>query len=464
MTVTGSRPGALAGAILVALLLAGCGSMPDLERGRAALKSGDDIAAEGDLRPLAEMGYVEAQLRLARIHADRGSPQDIEEALYWYRKLAADDPTVNTALARALIRQGTPDGLREAEQILRNEDARGDPAALAALVELLAAHPELDPKQNLGGLIQRAEAMKSPEVEPTIIRWYRRNAGGGKLSAELLQRCREALARVPECAIDLARHYRAVGADRELEALTAESLEKAKAGTMPPEVMQRLGWALVDDESEGKAHPKTAHALLKMASQQSVVGSIRLARLLIDYPQLDPAGKPEQLLLAAAAKGHPEASLALGQLYMGGSSVPPDADKAEYYLRQAAASQPSANYYLGRLYKRGDLGKADPVGAARHFLTAARNGYPKADFALAELFSDNRGVKPNLPNAYSFASLATAHSIPDAAALQLKIQSRMSPGQLAEAQTLMKKEIEIRNAAAKAAAAQAASTPQEASR
>lgn len=439
------------------LLLAGCGSLPDLDRGRQALKAGDDIAAEGDLRPLAEMGYREAQAKLAKIHFERNTPQDFEEAVHWYRQLVEDDRTLNTQLARALVKQGTPAGLKEGEMLLRNEEARGDPVALVALVELLTAHPELDPQRSAGALVKRAEALNSPELEATLVRWHRRNEPGAVPSPELVERCKRALDRVPDCYVDLVHAYRVAGNEAPLAALAAQAVERTAAGTLSPEIAQRVGWALVDDEMGGKPHPQAAHALLKVAAPNSMPGKVRLARLLIEYPQLDPAAKPEQMLEEAAAKGYPEAALALGRLYLGSNRVAPDPMRAEKYLRQAAEAQPSAHFHLGRLYKRGDLGRADLVGAARHYLSAARAGYERADFALAELFSESRGVKPNLANAYSFASIATANSVPEAAALQGQIRARMSPAQLAEAEALMRKEIEIRAAAGRAVAAQAAS-------
>lgn len=434
--------------LLTASLAAGlvaCGSMPDLKRGRAALEAGDDVAAESDLRPLAERGYRDARLKLARIYADRESPDEMAAAADWYRELMQDDPTLDTQLARVLIRMGGQQNLKEAEYLLRNAEARGDARALAELIELLTLHPEMDPKRSATELVRRAEALKSPETEYVVVRWYRQNMGDdGRYAQELVRICGQAKERISECYIDLARHYRDIDNGDELRKLGEEALRRQGAGEIPAETVQRLAWMIATDDIGGEPQPELAHKMLKSASEQSMLARVRLARLLIEYPHLDPEAKPEQLLLSAVSKGYPEAALALGRLYMGRGNVPVDPERAQYYLRQAAAALPAANYHLGKIYKRGDLGRADPVAAARHFLLAARGGYVRADLALAELFSDARGVKVNLPNAFSFAKIAARNKVPNADALLLQIQTAMSSQDRDQGENVMNKELQVR--------------------
>lgn len=49
-----------------------------------------------------------------------------------------------------------------------------------------------------------------------------------------------------------------------------------------------------------------------------------------------------------------------------------------------------------------------------HLLTAARNGQNSADFAIAQLFSQGKGTKPDPLNAYVFSQLAKAQDTPEA--------------------------------------------------
>ena len=53
---------------VIAAALAACAPLPDMQRGQQALAAGDLLAAESDLRPLAERGYLLAQVRLAKAY------------------------------------------------------------------------------------------------------------------------------------------------------------------------------------------------------------------------------------------------------------------------------------------------------------------------------------------------------------------------------------------------------------
>jgi alginate biosynthesis protein AlgK len=139
---------------------------------------------------------------------------------------------------------------------------------------------------------------------------------------------------------------------------------------------------------------------------------------------------------------------------MNGTRVVADPQKAERYLQDAAATQPAAHYYLGRLYKRGELGTAEPQRAAEHLLTAARGGYARADYLLAQLFSDNRGVKPNRVNAAVFASLAAGNGVAEAAPLLATLRAGLSAPERRRAETLEQEEKVERTRAAQATSRQ----------
>jgi alginate biosynthesis protein AlgK len=430
----------------VGLVVAGC-SPPDLQRGKQSLQTGDIDAAEADLQPLAAQGYDDAKMQLARVYARRSDPESLEAAIVLYRELLERDPTVAVPLARVLISEGTENALLQAEEMLLKADKAGDPAAIVPLLEIYSDHPERDKQGRAPKLAPRVAKMDTPEAEASVVKWYRRNAlADARYAKELIRLCEPAKDRLPDCYIDLVRHYRGTGNEPKMRALYAAARgNELTRSPLPPPVLERFAASLVSDEYPGAPWPEAAYPLLKQVANVSVEANVRMARLLIDYPHLDPQAKPEAMLLKAYQQKNPEAALSLGRLYLEGKRAPADPAKAERFLKEAAQHQPAAHFYLGKLYKRGHEGKPDPTLAAQHFLTAARGGYPRADHALAELFSENRGVRPNLPNAFVFASLASEQNVPESKGLLHQLRASMKPAQLEEGQRLLRQEIAVRN-------------------
>ena len=433
--------------------------LPDLRRGQKAAEAGDVAGAERDLVPLAQMGYLRAQVALAGLYAQAESPQTLEKAVHWYRVAASQDREVVVPLARVLLKLNEPSTFAEAEKFLRAADKNGDPRALAALLEFYTDHPERDTQNRIGQLVARAEKQRSPDVEAALIRWYRRNVTDDKVSVALARRCADALDRVPECYVDLARHYRARGARKELERLTADGTRAYQGGALSPVALERMAWSLVQESVPGEPRPDLAYPLLKRVVDNSPTALVRVARLQVEYPHLDPQSNPERLLQTALAQGSLEAALALGRLYLTGTRVSADPHKAERYLREAAETEPAAHYFLGRMYKRGELGVADPERAAAHLLTAARGGYARADYLLAQLFSDNRGVRPNRTNAWVFATLAARNGITEAPALAGSLQAGLQPAERKRAEALLQQELVQRTRAMNPAQQQANASP-----
>lgn len=450
-------------AALLAALAAGCVGMPepdlpDLRRGVLALQTGDVEGAEYDLAPLARAGYLEAQVKLADLYAQLGTQASMAQAVHWYRVAFAQDPSVALPLARLLLRLNDVRQLDEAERFLHEAERRGDPRALAALIELYTDRPERDKKGVAPALVERAAAIPTPQTEAAVVRWYRANAAQPQYARRLIERCELARDRLPECYVDLTRHYRAQGDKRRVEELSLAARRETIAGGMPRPLAERVGWSLASDEHPGAPLPELAYPLLELAQDATPTAQVRMARLLVEYPYLDPHTNPERLLLDAVDKGSPEAALALGRLYVKGVQVAADPRKAEHYLLQAAEALPQAHYLLGQVYKRGMLGSADPVRAAHHLLTAARGGYARADLALAQLFSESRGARVNRTNAYVFASLATAAAVPASAELLAQLRAAMSAEERRAADALLRRETAARHNAAPMALPQSRAT------
>jgi alginate biosynthesis protein AlgK len=434
--------------------------LPDLRRGQKAAAAGNIAEAERDLVPLSQMGYLEAQIALAGLYAQSEEPATIEKAVHWFRVAATQDSRVLVPLARVLLKMDEPSTFAEAEKFLRAADKKGDPRALAALLEFYTDHPERDEKKEVRTLVARAEKDKAPEPEAALIRWYRHSLPDERLEAALAQRCAKARDRLPECYVDLARYYRSRGDKKALASLAADAPKRFGSGAMPAPVLERTAWSMVTEGVPGEPQPELAYPLLKRMMESSPTALVRVARLQVEYPQLDPGANPEKLLQTALAQGSLEAALALGRLYMNGTRVPADPAKAERYLREASATQPAAHYFLGRIYKRGELGVADPERAAGHLLSAARGGYARADYLLAQLFSDNRGVRVNRVNAWVFATLAARNGIPEGKALAGTLLASMAPPERKRADELLQQELVERARAANAVQQQqAAASP-----
>lgn len=452
--------------VLLAGALLGACAAPDLGRGKAHLEAGEFEAAEADLAPLAQLGFEDAKIQLARVYARSGDPEQQKQAIALYREMLDKDPSVAVPLAHILLDSNNEQALAQAEQILLKSLDGKDPRAYVALLGLYSDHPERDTKRRAPELARQVAKVRTLEAEGVLIKYYRRNAlADERFARELIRRCEDAVDHLPDCYVDLGRHYRATGNDKALRALVDKANNRFLAGALPPPVLEKLGWSLVSDDIGGTPLPEAARPLLARAAESSDTARVRLARLLIEYPHVDPDSKPEQLLLTAAERGNAEASLALGKLYLDGKLAPADPGRALKYFERAAASEPAAHYHLGRIHKRGYLGKPDPVLAARHFLTAARAGYPRADQALAQLFSDKRGVRPNLANAWVFATIAAANKTPEGALMLGQIRAQMTSTQLRDAERLLRQELAVRgiapDAAATAVSLQAQPTPRE---
>lgn len=441
-----------------AALLAACSGLPDLDRGKAALKAGDLVAAEKDLRPLAERGYADARMQMAKLHAQAQTPEELRLAADFYTAALPEDPAVAVPLARVLLQLGDLQSIAKAEEALTQAHAQGDPRALSTLIGIYTEYPELDTRKAAPGLVARADALGTLETESAVIKWYRRNSADPKYAKALINRCSKAQKHNPECYIDMVRYYRTNKQKNELKELVSVALSRYNSGDLSPDVMERLGWSLVSDDIAGEAYPESAYQMIKQVAKDSAQAQVRLARLLVEYPYVDPDGKPEELLLKAVATGNADAALGLGRLYMNGTTVPVDPAKAVKYLDMAAPTLPAAHFFLGRIHKRGQLGRPDPVRAAQHFLDAARGGYAKADAALAQLYSDNKGVRPNLANAYVFASIAVANAVPEGQELLNQFQASMTPKQVQDGKRLLQEEMATRRGISLTAAGSASRT------
>lgn len=432
-------------------------ALPDLARGIKALEAGDITAAEADLVPLAEKGYLDAQLALARHYATQDSTESQQRAAVWYRKTLKRDPSRRVPLARALMRIAGDKERREAEQLLKRADKDGDPEALRVLLRLYRDMPGLTPLAEQAPLARRAGASRERDDRGEAMNWYRlASLSDPRYVEPLLVLCADARDWHPECYVDLARQHRS-GKREALRPLLDEAARAYQKQQMTIETLARLTRVLLSDDVPGEPVISEALPLLKLAAPHSVDAKARLARLLIEHPGLDAEADPVAMLKSAAENGSAEGAVFLGRIYLEGQAMPAEPASAEQWLTRAATTEPAAHFYLGRLHERGYDGRADPQRALQHYLQAARGGYARADLAIAQMLSKNRGVRIDLVTAYAFARLAERNGVVGSVELLAQLRTQMDNPQFKRGAELAQQELDARTAAA----SQIASNPRE---
>ena len=145
-----------------------------------------------------------------------------------------------------------------------------------------------------------------------------------------------------------------------------------------------------------------------------------------DGVPLDPAGAMA-LYRQAASAGHVGAQINLATMYLDGTGAARDPAAAVAWLRLAAERGSAlAQLNLGMLFEAGDAPvKADARQAARRYREAAAQGLMPAQFRLARLYEDGRGVPRDLDQAALWYRKAADQTDP---AAQLRLGILLGPG------------------------------------
>lgn len=428
-------------------LAAGCAGLPDQRLADEAMARGDIATAQANYQALATLGYTDAQIGLADMQAASGDSAAQAKAEKLYRDAAETSPRARARLGKWLAaKPGATDAEhREAEQLLNRAFNEGEDSALVPLIVLYLQYPQAWPGVNPQQRIDQWRAQGLPQADLAQIILYRTQGTYNQHLGEIEQVCQRWLTRMDVCWMELATVYQVQG-DADKQKAHLERLRAAyKAGRVPPERVESVAQVLADADL-GKPDPQTAQALLGELAPTYPAAWVDLAKLQYDYPELGDVEQMLDYLKKAQDAAQPRAELLLGRLYYDGKWMPQDPQKAEQHLLKVAASEPQAHYYLGQIYRRGFLGKVYPQKAADHLLIAARAGQASADMALAQLWSQGRGVQPNRVNAYVFGTLAQRQQIPQAGDLMSELQPQLQPAELSQAQQLLKREEQARGA------------------
>jgi len=433
--------------LALAVSLAGCAGLPDQRLANEALKRGDTATAAQNYRQLADLGYSEAQVGLADIQVDSRDPAQMKQAEATYRAAASVSPRAQARLGRLLVAKpgSTEAEQHEAETLLKKAAAAGEGNTLIPLAMLYLQYPHSFPDVNAQQQISQWRAEGKPEAGLAQVLLYRTQGTYDQHLDDVEKICKAALNTSDICYVELATVYQKQ-AKPEQQAELIKQMQAAHArGSVSAQRVDSVARVLAD-ASLGKTDEKTAQSLLEPIAPGYPAAWVSLAQLLYDFPELGDVDQMMKYLDNGRAADQPRAELLLGKLYFEGKLVPADAKVAEEHFQKAVGREVAADYYLGQIYRRGYLGKVYPQKALDHLLTAARNGQNSADFAIAQLFSQGKGTKPDPLNAYVFSQLALAQNTPQATELAQTIQTQLPPERLAEAQRLLKQEQAVRGA------------------
>lgn len=434
-------------ALALAVSLAGCAGLPDQRLANEALKRGDTTLAAQNYQQLADLGYSEAQVGLADIQVDSRDPAQIKQAEATYRAAASVSPRAQARLGRLLVAKpgSTPAEQHEAEGLLKKASAAGEGNTLIPLAMLYLQYPHSFPNVNAQQQISQWRAEGKPEAGLAQVLLYRTQGTYDQHLDEVETICKAALTTTDICYVELATVYQKQ-AKPEQQAELIKQMQAAQArGVVSAQRVDSVARVL-GDATLGTTDEKTAQSLLEGIAPGYPASWVSLAQLLYDFPELGDVDTMMKYLDNGRAADQPRAELLLGKLYYEGKMVPADAKAAEEHFKKAVGREVAADYYLGQIYRRGYLGKVYSQKALDHLLTAARNGQNSADFAIAQLFSQGKGTKPDPLNAYVFSQLAKAQNTPQATELAQTLEAQLPPAQLAEAQRLLKQEQAVRGA------------------
>ncbi|MEE1949304.1 alginate biosynthesis protein AlgK [Pseudomonas alcaligenes] len=428
-------------ALALAAALGGCTQLPDLQLAKRAQTGGDLATAEANFRPLAEQGFVEAQIGLADVLVQSPEAQRQAQGEALYRQAAEVSPLARSKLGKWLAakEQASVAEQQEAERLLLQAIEDGDQSALLALLRLQLQDPQRLASGEIEAQLRGWQARGMPQARLGWILLYRARGDYAAHLAEIRQGCEAWLSEVSECYVELVSVYRLEGAQEPLQALLERLRADYAAGLVTPIRVKTVAAALVA-EGQGAPQPELAREIYAEIAPQWPDAWVSLADLLRRFPQLGDGQQAVAYLEQGLAAGSSKAALSLGHLYLNGQLVPAEPRKAEQYLLQAAAEENKAHMLLGKLYRGGQLGRIDPQKALDHLLLAARAGEPGADAALAQLFGEGRGIRINPVYAYGFALLAKEQGSAQGDVWLERMAPRLQPADLQRAREMAAKE------------------------
>ena len=382
-------------ALLTLIAVAGAaiaGTFQEFDEGIAAENRGDYAAAYRVYRALAEQGYVNAQVSLARMYYEgKGVLQNYAEAATWYRK-AAD---------------------------------QGDVVA----------------QFELGDMYYNGEGV--PQSDADAATWYRKAAeqGHGYACYNLAIMYRDGKG-VQQNYAEAVKWFQRAAVDRDwdLAKLTLGNMYRDGQG-VPQDYAEALKWYQKAAGGPGNFIAEFNLGVMYRDGkgvQQNYAEAMKWFRKAADrwgniLPGSGFLGMPPRSW-AEAVRSSAEA--------MAKARTPVEYDAAEMFSHFAEAVA-NARYNLAIMYRNGKGVQQNYAEALKWFRLAAEQGQADAQYNLGLMYRDGERVPQDYVQAYMWLNLAVSQ-IPasekencDVTAKERdRVASRMTPAQIAEAQRL----------------------------
>ncbi len=372
-------------------------------------------------RKAAAGQHPQAFVALGRLHAEgKGVVRDEQEALRWFQKAAEEDfPEGKIALADMYrAGRGVPKDVSKAIQLLEEAGHRGSGKAHYELALMF--------EQGLGIPVDLAKAVQYLEQSargpyPLASRRLDNYVQiGGKL--QLVDAARyvsvltqQAVQGDPKAQLELGRYLMSTrGPRRDLDKAVEWMTRAANQGHAPAQrqlaklyaggVVERQGQAFVT-RFEDKAAAQ--HWLEAAASAGDVEAQYELAVYYSAPPTLD-LEQAFRYALKAGESGHVPAQRMVAGMYAAGKGVSADEAQAlTWYAKAAAHGDVQSHARVAELYAGGRSLPRDPRKAFEWYLKGALAGDTSVYGTVARLYEEGGGIERDLTEAVRWYKMAS---------------------------------------------------------
>lgn len=364
---------------MLAALFLSSGAQSGFDEGLDALDSRDHAKALGEFKPLAIKGNAAAQRMMGRMYEGLfGGPEDLRQAVFWYRKAAEQGDEVAQGSLGEMYRsgRGVPMDARQAVIWIRRAAEQGNAPAQDAL----------------GSMYEAGEGL--PQDQRQAVDWYTKAAEQGDIGAQIT------LGTLYQTGRGLAKDELQAASWYRKAAEQGNKFAQFNLG-----VMYETGRGLPKDDVLAAVWFRKS-ADRGFAAAQNNLGAM--------YSKGQGVPKDDWAAVSwyrrAAEQGEVNAQFSLGSMYGYGRGVEKDDQQALIWFRKAAEMRhPDAYVALGVMYNHGRGVPKDAVEAVAWFRKAADQGNAAGQFSLGLMYDAGRGVPKDQLQAYFWWLLAAAN-------------------------------------------------------
>lgn len=349
--------------VLVLAALAGCA---DLRVAREAMRQNDVETARDHWERLAQKGFPDAAVGLARLYAGghMGKERVAEAIVHFERAILLGHESAQSAMARFLIRHSLQ--FHNPERIvqhIRNAAEGGSVHARLAMSDLYfdGTGVEQNPEKAVVLLIEMTD--------------------------------------ISEAAYRLGVIYREdIYAPRDYVQALAYFKQAAAVGHIRAELAQvdfyLNGWGIPADVNHAKA------LLSDLADRGSLPARFKLAAVIEQEGGAEPSAEALGHLRKAATGGFAPASFRMADFYLRGRGLPQDVERAMRMLHDLSdRDYGPASARLGDLYRDGDNVQLDYSRAISFYELALEQGFERAELRIARMIHNGWGMDRDLKTA-----------------------------------------------------------------